>query len=328
MGKSSCHFCVTTFGHWQPAGRLPWKRYHLKSNVLSVVCSAGAESAQCWSNYEDIPHRQGQRSPSKTVGARAAGRALVRLWGDNPCPKAKETLKQDVRRCEIALRIKPHTCQSCSEGSNIACAHQDPGERSSDPTVDWSRFASENPGVSSRGMSRGGLLQWAVSAAVQAWDVLKEDSIIFNASIIVWSQINNREGRQPHPWTENCITDLWSISLPSEQDPLSPSVSLSHQEVSIGLLSFFTKGQTDWKPQSQKTEQSDHMDHSLVLTQGNSAILCRATQDGWVMVESSDQTWSTDEGNGKPLQYSCIKNRMNSMKGKKLGHWKMKSPGQ
>ena len=42
---------------------------------------------------------------------------------------------------------------------------------------------------------------------------------------------------------------------------------------------------------------------------------CRATQDGWVMVESSDKTWSTGEGNGKPLQYSCLENPMNSMKG-------------
>ena len=41
---------------------------------------------------------------------------------------------------------------------------------------------------------------------------------------------------------------------------------------------------------------------------------CRATQDGWVMVESSDKTWSTGEGNGKPLQYSCLENPMNSMK--------------
>ena len=35
---------------------------------------------------------------------------------------------------------------------------------------------------------------------------------------------------------------------------------------------------------------------------------CRATQDGWVMVGSSDKTWSTGEGNGKPLQYSCLEN--------------------
>ena len=32
------------------------------------------------------------------------------------------------------------------------------------------------------------------------------------------------------------------------------------------------------------------------------------------MVESSDRMWSTGEGNGKPLQYSCLENPMNSMK--------------
>ena len=41
----------------------------------------------------------------------------------------------------------------------------------------------------------------------------------------------------------------------------------------------------------------------------------KATQDGQrVMVESSDRTWSTGEGNGKPLQYSCLENPMNSVK--------------
>ena len=46
-------------------------------------------------------------------------------------------------------------------------------------------------------------------------------------------------------------------------------------------------------------------------------MLCRATQDGQVMVESSDKTWSTGERNGKPLQYSCLENPMNSMKRQK-----------
>ena len=41
---------------------------------------------------------------------------------------------------------------------------------------------------------------------------------------------------------------------------------------------------------------------------------CGATQDGRVLVERSDRTWSTGEGNGKPLQYSCLENPMNSMK--------------
>ena len=43
----------------------------------------------------------------------------------------------------------------------------------------------------------------------------------------------------------------------------------------------------------------------------------RATQDRRVMVESSDKMWSTGEGTGKPLQYSCLKNPMNSMKRQK-----------
>ena len=47
------------------------------------------------------------------------------------------------------------------------------------------------------------------------------------------------------------------------------------------------------------------------------ATPCRATQDGWVMVESSDKTWSTGEGNGKPLQYPCLENPMISKKRQK-----------
>ena len=35
------------------------------------------------------------------------------------------------------------------------------------------------------------------------------------------------------------------------------------------------------------------------------------------MVESSDKTWSTGEGNGKPLQYFCLENPMNRMKRQK-----------
>ena len=46
-------------------------------------------------------------------------------------------------------------------------------------------------------------------------------------------------------------------------------------------------------------------------------MLCKATQDGQVMVESSDKIWSTGEGKGKQLQYSCLENPMNSMKRQK-----------
>ena len=43
-------------------------------------------------------------------------------------------------------------------------------------------------------------------------------------------------------------------------------------------------------------------------------MLFGATQDGRVMVGRSDRMWPTGEGNGKPLQYSCLENPMNSRK--------------
>ena len=44
---------------------------------------------------------------------------------------------------------------------------------------------------------------------------------------------------------------------------------------------------------------------------------CGVTQDRRVMVERSDRMWSVGEGNGKPLQCSCLENPMNSMKRQK-----------
>ena len=46
-------------------------------------------------------------------------------------------------------------------------------------------------------------------------------------------------------------------------------------------------------------------------------MTCRATQDALIMVENSDKTWPTGEGNGKSLKYSCLENPMNSMKRQK-----------
>ena len=68
------------------------------------------------------------------------------------------------------------------------------------------------------------------------------------------------------------------------------------------------------KSYSQKTSQSNHT-RTTVLSNSMklSHALCGTTQDGQVMVERSDRMWSTGEGNGKPLQYSCLENPMNSM---------------
>ena len=59
------------------------------------------------------------------------------------------------------------------------------------------------------------------------------------------------------------------------------------------------------------------LDEGYLLALSNSMKLSHAhgaTQDGRVMVKRSDRMWSTGEGNGKPLQYSCLENPMNNMK--------------
>ena len=44
---------------------------------------------------------------------------------------------------------------------------------------------------------------------------------------------------------------------------------------------------------------------------------CRANEDGQVLVEISNKMWSTGDRNGRPLQYSCLENPINSMKRQK-----------
>ena len=68
------------------------------------------------------------------------------------------------------------------------------------------------------------------------------------------------------------------------------------------------------KPYSQKTSQSNHTRTTALSNSKKLSHARGATQDGWVMVERFDRMWSTGEGNGKPLQYSCLENPMNSMK--------------
>ena len=74
------------------------------------------------------------------------------------------------------------------------------------------------------------------------------------------------------------------------------------------------QGADTLKPYSQKTSQSNHTRTTALSNSVKLSHAPGATQDGRIMVERSDRMWSTGEGNGKPLQYSCLKNPMNSMK--------------
>ena len=134
---------------------------------------------------------------------------------------------------------------------------------------------------------------------------------------IVWTQVNSREGTQLHPSTENWINDLLSMAPPIRTRPSF------HLNQSLPLGSFH-------KPliilhQRAETENHNHrkLNNLIIWTTALSnsiklwAMPCRNTQDRRVMVESSDNLWSTGEGNGKPLQYSCLENPMNTMKRQK-----------
>ena len=68
------------------------------------------------------------------------------------------------------------------------------------------------------------------------------------------------------------------------------------------------------KPYSQKASQSNYTRTTALSNSMKLSHAWEATQDGRVMVEKSDRMWSTGEGNGKPLSYSCLEKPMNSMK--------------
>ena len=81
----------------------------------------------------------------------------------------------------------------------------------------------------------------------------------------------------------------------------------------VGVASGHQRADT-LKPYSKKSSQSNHTRTTAMSNSMKLSHACGATQDGRVMVESSDRMWSTGEGNGKPLQYFCLENPMNSMK--------------
>ena len=106
----------------------------------------------------------------------------------------------------------------------------------------------------------------------------------------------------------------WAWPCTSEQDPNSPQQVPSTRELPQASYPYPSEG--------RQSENHTHRKLTRLITWitalSNSMKLwtmpCRATRDGQVMMQSSDKTWSTGEGNGKPLQYSCLENPMNSLK--------------
>ena len=132
---------------------------------------------------------------------------------------------------------------------------------------------------------------------------------------LVSGQTTGREHRPTHQQKIG-LKIYWACPCPSEQDPVSPSFSLSHQEA-ITLLSLSSEGRQNENHNHRKQIKLIIWTTALSNSMKVGAMPCRATQERWVMVEISDKTWSTGEENGKPLQYSCLENPMNSTKRQK-----------
>ena len=107
------------------------------------------------------------------------------------------------------------------------------------------------------------------------------------------------------------------MSLPTRIRLCFPLSQLLPSGSFHNFLSFSIRGQTDWKPQSQKLIHLITWSTDWSKSVKQWAMPCRTTQDRQVIVENSDKTCSTAEGNGKPFWYSCLENPMNSRKRQK-----------
>ena len=98
----------------------------------------------------------------------------------------------------------------------------------------------------------------------------------------------------------------------------------SHEEISrvqgkrkpsktVGVVRGHQRADT-LKPYSQKTSQSNHTRTTALSNSMKLSHACRQRKIGGSWWTGLNRMWSTGEGNGKPLQYACLENPMNSRK--------------
>ena len=161
------------------------------------------------------------------------------------------------------------------------------GKRSSDPTRDWARLVCECSGISA-----------------------------------------GSEGREHSPDLQQKIglKIYWAPPCPSEQELVSPSVSLSHQEDSISLLFFSIRGQTDWKPVTENLPIWSHGPQPC-LTQWNYEpchVGPSKTDGSWWRVLT--KRGPLEKGMANHFSILALRTPWKVWKGKKTRHWKISSP--
>ena len=116
--------------------------------------------------------------------------------------------------------------------------------------------------------------------------------------LCVQGDLTNSEAVFRYPSSK--VRNISCFQIPHAQGKRNPSKM-------VGATRGHQRANT-LKPYSQKTSQSNHTRTTALSNSMKLSHACGATQDGRVMVERSDRMWSTGEGNGKPLQYSCLEN--------------------
>ena len=82
-----------------------------------------------------MPMKKGMPCSTSLMFGNNTQECWIPTQKDNPHPRAKEKPQQDSRRGEITFRIKHHTCQRHSDGSNKPCAHQEPETPQTEPEL-------------------------------------------------------------------------------------------------------------------------------------------------------------------------------------------------
>ena len=135
--------------------------------------------------------------------------------------------------------------------------HQHPRERSSYPTRDWARLAWECLGVSGRGMG----WQWPAAGSGSSAAAVLGGTVCWNKYLwrISPLPLPQSTGRKHIPTHQQKVwlKIYWAWPCPPEQD-------LVCKEACTSLLSSSIREQTEWKPQSQNTNQNNHIDHNFV----------------------------------------------------------------
>ena len=144
---------------------------------------------------------------------------------------------------------------------------------------------------------------------------------VHESPVEVWinsSASGQTRGREHSPTHQQKIgLNIYWVCRPLQNKTQFPPQSVSPITFPEASYPYSSEGRQNENPNHRKLTSLITWTTALSISMKLWAMPCRATQDGWVIVESSDKKWSTGERNGKPLQYSSLENPMNSIKRQK-----------